>query len=473
VLAALLAGLFSLSFTFTVFVVALPTVKHEFHTNFSVLTWASTGPLLAFGLAAPVFGRAGDLFGHRRLYLIGLGGAMVAAALTALAPDVWVLLGARALDGVQGAATGTASMALILVLFAPEDRVKAMGWWSMVGAGGPVIGVTLGAPVIEFFGWRTLFWAQLVLLAVSLVVVALVLPAHGPHSVEGDPVAPGGGRSMDWVGSWSLSGAVTGAMLALSVGPVVGWGSPWVVGAAAGAAAALAVFVQRERTAAHPLVPPEYFRRRNFTFPMVTRALVNFAYFGAFFLFPLMMEDVSHWSVTEVGLVSIARPLLFSISAPVAGYAAVRVGERASATAGAALVVASMVVFAGLGGSPPVALVVLALALAGLGMGVASPSTSSAQANEVDPGRFGVASAAQQLAAQVGEVAGIQVLITVEESLARRSAGASAHDGAALLPAFRTAFWVGAAVAAAGVGAALCMRRLVRAAAGAPEAATR
>ena len=78
-LTALLAGLLSLNITFTVFVVALPTVRGDFHTNFSVLTWASTGPLLAFGLAAPFFGKAGDLFGHRRLYLFGLGGAMVSA----------------------------------------------------------------------------------------------------------------------------------------------------------------------------------------------------------------------------------------------------------------------------------------------------------------------------------------------------------------------------------------------------------
>ena len=117
-LVALLAGLLSLNITFTVFVVALPTVKADFHTNLSVLAWASTGPLLAFGVAAPFFGKVGDLFGHRRLYQFGLVGAMVSAILTATAPDVGMLLFARCLDGVQGAATGTASMALILELFA-------------------------------------------------------------------------------------------------------------------------------------------------------------------------------------------------------------------------------------------------------------------------------------------------------------------------------------------------------------------
>lgn len=488
VLVALLSGLFALNFTFTVFVVALPTVARELHTSLSVVTWASTGPLLAFGVAAPVFGKTGDLFGHRRLYLLGLAGAMVAATLTALSPNVWVLLLARALDGAQGAATGTASMALILGMFAPEDRVKAMGWWSMVGAGGPVVGVTVGSPVIQYLGWRTLFWGQLVLLVVSAVVVALVLPAHrsssrdvaaagpatadmpaaGPAAPDAAAAGPGRRDQMDWLGSWSLSGAVTGTMLALSVGPVLGWASPWVVVPAGLAVASLAAFVRRERTAAHPLIPPEYFRRRNFVFPMVTRATVNFAYFGAFFLFPLMMEEVYGWGVTRVGLVSIARPLVFSLSAPVAGYAAVRVGERASAAVGAAAVVASMVLFAELGTTPAMPQVVLALCLAGLGMGVVSPSTSSAQANEVEPGRLGVMSAAQLLATQVGEVAGIQVLVTVQESLARGVGPPGALHGAALLPSFRAACWVGAAVAVAGVAAALAMRDLRRARAGAP-----
>ena len=117
VLGSLLAGLLALNITFTVFIVALPKVAGEFHTSITVLTWTMTGPLLAYGLAAPLLGKAGDIFGHRRLYLFGLAGAMVSAVLTAMAPDVITLLGARTLDGIQGAATGTASMALIMNAF--------------------------------------------------------------------------------------------------------------------------------------------------------------------------------------------------------------------------------------------------------------------------------------------------------------------------------------------------------------------
>jgi len=484
-LVALLSGLLALNITFTVFVVALPTVKADFHTNFSVLAWASTGPLLAFGVAAPFFGKVGDLFGHRRLYQFGLLGAMVSAILTATAPDVGMLLFARALDGVQGAATGTASMAIILELFAPEDRVKALGWWSLVGAGGPVLGVTLGSPVIQYFGWRTLFWGQLVLLVIASVVVATLLPSPrrmraGDQAVDvadlagadgaGADVAGADGKKpsvwagMDWVGSWSLAGGVTAAMLVLSIGPIAGWTSVGVIVSGVVAVLLGVLFVWREATFATPLIPTSYWSRRNFMFPMGTKFCTSFAYFGAFFLFPLLMEQVYGYSVSQVGFLSVARPLVFAVSAPIAGYMTVRTGERNATLFGTVSLLLSMVIFATLGASSAVLVVVVALALSGLGMGVSMPATSSTMANELAESEYGVMSAAQLLAAQVGEVAGIQIVLTIQESIARSSGLGNVHHSTALLHSFSVPFWVGTCVAALAVVFALFIRPLPRSA---------
>ncbi|HEX4174705.1 MAG TPA: MFS transporter [Acidimicrobiales bacterium] len=471
-LVALLAGLLSLNITFTVFVVALPTVKADFHTNFSVLAWASTGPLLAFGVAAPFFGKAGDLFGHRRLYQFGLLGAMVSAILTATAPDVGMLLFARVLDGVQGAATGTASMAIILELFAPQDRIKALGWWSLVGAGGPVLGVTLGSPVIQYFGWRTLFWGQLVLLIIASLVVATLLPTRRrtktPAAVEQEVDVDGKKRSawagMDWVGSWSLAGGVTAAMLVLSIGPIAGWTSTGVMVSGVVAVLLGVVFVWREATFATPLIPTTYWGRRNFMFPMGTKFCTSFAYFGAFFLFPLLMEQVYGYSVSQVGFLSVARPLVFAISAPIAGYMTVRTGERNATLFGTMSLLLSMVIFATLGASLAVIVVVVALALSGLGMGVCQPATSSTMANEIAESEYGVMSAASLLAAQVGEVAGIQLVLTIQESIAKNSGLANVHHSTALLHSFSVPFWIGTGVAALAVVCALFIRPLPRSA---------
>jgi MFS family permease len=465
VLWTLLAGLFALNFTFTVFIVALPTVATQFHTSVTVLTWTMVGPLLAYGLAAPLLGKTGDIFGHRRLYLLGLVGAMLAALLTALSHDVTMLILARTLDGVEGAATGTASGALINMVFSREDRVKAMGWWSLVGAGGPVVGVSLGSPIIAVFGWRALFWTQLVVIVLSFLLVALVLPKRrglDHESAHAKAQARAEFKQLDWVGSASLSLAVTLIMLALSIGPNVGWTSAWTLGGFVLGAGLLGVFIYRLHHAAHPIIPAYYFTRRNFVFPMVLRACANFAYFGAFFLFPLLMEQGYGYSISRVGAIAIARPLIFALSSPVAGYVAIRVGERVSAVAGAAFLTGSLVLFSLLDPSSGAWVVIVALALSGLGQGVALPSTSSVMANEVQASEFGVMSAAQLLAVQVGEVAGIQVLETVQQAIERRRHLTHAPPGAALLSTFHLSFIIGAIVAAGGLIAATCIRSLER-----------
>ena len=325
VLSGLLSGLFALNFTFTVFIVALPRVAHELGTSITVLTWTMIGPLLAYGLAAPLFGKAGDVFGHRRLYMLGLS---------------------------LGHEIG----------------------FSSVGA--------------------TICW-----------------------------VATGTG---------------------------------------------VAVFVHRVRTAANPLIPPAYFARRNFTLPMVVRCAGNFAYFGAFFLAPLVMELGYGFSITKVGLVSIARPLAFAICSPIAGYAAVRIGERTTAVVGAASLCGSLVLFAALAPSTSLAVLVVALALSGLGMGVAMPATSSMMANTVRERDFGVMSAAQILAMQVGQVAGIQVLATIQQGIMRNRGLTPSSEPAALLATFRVPFIVGAAAAGVALAAALLLREPRRAIAVAP-----
>ena len=465
VLWTVLAGLLSVNITFTVFVVALPQVAKELHTSVTTLTWTSTGPLLAFGVAAPILGKLGDLRGYKRLYLWGLSGAALSVVLTASAPTAGVLIAARLFDGVQGAATGAASMALVLQAFSHEDRVKAMGWWALVGAGGPVLGVTIGAPIIQFYGWRALFWGELPLMAAAAILALIVLPSHDraatnaaeaqertgrsvtpvpdtrQPNVDGRPeVRLSPWRQLDWAGSISLSASVTMGLLGLNVAPSWGFGTPKTLALFGASIATGVYFVLHERRAARPLIPLHYFGKRNFVFPLGARAFVNFAYMGGFFLFPILMERIYGYSETQAGLLSTARPLMFSLSAPIAGYAAVKVGERWSVVAGAGALFVSMLVFTQVGANPSVVLIILALAMSGLANGVSTPSTASSAANEVAADELGVMSAAQLLITQIGIVAGIQVMVTVQ---------ASSHGGAGTLSSFHTAYLVGALVALA------------------------
>jgi MFS family permease len=226
--------------------------------------------------------------------------------------------------------------------------------------------------------------------------------------------------------------------------------------------ATLGLFVFRLRHADNPLIPGYYFKRRNFVMPLVVRACVNFAYFGCFFLFPLLMEQGYGYSIPRVGALALVRPLTLALSSPIAGYVAIRVGERRSAVAGTIFLIGSLSLFALLQPSTGAWFVAIALALSGMGLGVTMPSTSSVMANEVKVTEFGVMSAAQLLAVQVGEVVGIQVLGTVQQALVRRRHLVHAHPGASLLATYRPSFIIAAAVAGLGLVSATFIRSIPR-----------
>jgi MFS family permease len=363
--------------------------------------------------------------------------------LSAAAPNAGTLIAVRTLEGLEGAATGAASMALIFGVFAPGDRVKAMGWWSLVGAGGPVIGVTVGGVLIDHFGWRVLFLGQAPLSLSALLVAYLILPANQRSER----------RRLDWSGAATLTLSVTGLLFALNRGPESGWTSPPVlIGFALTPIMAFA-FWRLERRSADPLVPLRYLRRANFVFPTTAQVWMNFAYLGGFILAPLLLEQVYGYSATRAGLTVIARPLAFSLTAPVAGYVAVRIGERTSAVIGTLGLVASMLVFASVTRHSSLTVVVVALALSGVGIGVATPSITASVANTVDDRDLGIAAATQQLMAQIGAAAGIQVLATVQATRLHVSG---------LLGSFSEAYLVGAVGALIAVVLAAGIQREVR-----------
>ena len=447
VLWVVLSGLLATNLLFTVFVVALPTVAKGLHTSVATMVWTVTGPMLAFGVVAPIAGKASDLWGHRRLFLLGVVVESLVAVLSAVAPTAGVLIAARVLGGLVGASIGAASMALVLSVFDKRDRVKALGFWSLVGAGGPVIGVAVGGPVIQYIGWRWMFVLQIPLLVLSAVLAVAVLPEHaeGRRILSGRP-------QIDYTGAAAIAVSVGSFLTGLNRGPAWGWSSPGVLVAFGLSVVAGAVFVAAERRAVEPVFPLHYLRRRNFAFPIAAQTLSNFAYIGAFFLAPLLLERVYGYGEAAAGFLVLPRPIVFSLIAPIAGYVTVRIGERTSAVVGTSAVVASMVAFALAGRSSGLLLVEIAFVLSGIGLGVGQPPLSASVANEFTAEDLGTASASQQLMNQIGTVAGIQVMQTVQAAAGR------GHSGAGLLPSFHLAYIVGGAVAVFGIAAAAVTR---------------
>lgn len=442
VLATTLFGLLTVTFTITILAVSIPRIAEDFGTTESTLTWVITGPLLAFAVVGPAVGKLGDRRGHRRIYLIAMAGGALFAALSAMAWSAGALIAFRILGATIGAATGPSSMALINTTFPRERRAQAMGFWTLVMAGGPVLGVVAGGPIVEHVSWRWIFVAQTPVALLGLLVAFALLP-----DTEREERPP-----FDLAGTLLLAGGVGSALLALNRGPEVGWTSPVVLGGFVLAPVLLGAFVANERVAADPLIPLHYLRRRNVGLPLVVEFTNNFAYMGGFILTPLLLESVLGYGETHAGLLSISRPLAFSITGPVAGFLTVKVGERTSATFGTATIVASMLALSSVSPASPDLLIVVALALSGIGAGASLPAMASSIANAVDDRDLGVVGASQQMVGQLGAVTGIQILQTVQ---------VGREQAAGVVDSFGQAFLVGAGVAAIGVLCAISVRSTI------------
>lgn len=443
VLGTVLLGLFSVGFTITILAVSLSTIADDVGSTKTTLTWVITGPLLAFGIVGPAFGRAGDLFGQKRIYLLGMAGSAVFAIGIALSWNAASLIAFRVLASGFGAATGPASMALIYSVFPQSRRVQAMGYWSMVGAGAPVLGVVLGGPIVEALSWRIIFLVQAPLALFCMLLAALVLP----ETEGGDRVR------FDVLGTVLLGVGVTSVLFALNRGPVLGWEHRLVVGGFVLSPLMLAAFVLWERRAPSPLLRLEYLRRRNVAAPIATQFFTNFAYMGGFIITPFLLDEVFGYGETRIGLLSISRPLTFAIVAPIAGYIAIRVGERVTGVFGASAVALSMVLLAQVDMSSSDWLVIAGLAMSGMGLGASSPSMAATIAGAVDEEDLGIAGAAQQMMTQIGVVAGIQLMQTVQAS-GERTVG--------LASSYHRAYLLGAVVCALGVVTATFVQRSAR-----------
>ena len=443
VLVIALIGLFTVSITITLLAVSLKSIAGDLGSTETTLTWVITGPMLAFGVVGPALGKAGDLWGHKRLYLFSLLGAALFAGLSAVAWNALSLIAFRVIGAGLGSATGPASMAMISRVFAPYERPKALGYWAMTGAAAPVLGVVAGGPLVDTVGWRLIFVVQAPLCLMAAVVALVALP-----ETTRTP-----GVHFDFKGASLLGLGVTSLLLALNRGSVLGWTHPAVIIGFLLAPLALAGFVRAERNAIDALIPLRYFRLRNFSAPIVSQFFANFAYMGGFILTPLLLEDGLGYKTSHAGLLVIARPLAFAIAGPLAGYITMRVGERISGVSGALLVAGSMVVLASIAPGTTDLVIITGLALSGVGLGISSPAMAATIANAVDENDFGVAGATQQLLVQVGMLAGIQIMQTIQ---------VSQQKARGLIDSYHVAYLVGGGVALLGALTALAVRPSAR-----------
>jgi MFS family permease len=434
VLLVALTGLFATTFPVTVLTLAIPTIADDFGTSQANLSWLITLPVLASALALPVLGKLGDLYGHRRVFLAGFALGTVATALTATAGSPLVLIAWRTLSQVAGGSTIPSSLALINSVHHGRGRAQAMGWWSMVAAGAPVVGLTIGAPVIDALGWQVLFLVQSGLMVVPVFASWLVLRETPRRDAQ-----------FDVLGAVALAVGVGPLLLGVNQAPDWGVTSPAVIACVAVGIVGLAAFVAVERRVAAPLMPLEFFRDRGVAASLTSGFFTSAAYMGGFFVASLLVVEQFGYSLSRAVPILAIRPALFALSSPLGGRVAGRAGSRTATIAGTlALVVGLTGLAVGSAADSLAVVVVLGFFAQGIGFGLLRPAITTALADAVDERDLGMAGAAERLTSQVGVASGITIMATVY---------GGDVDG------FPASFAVGAVFAVLGMVAALGMRR--------------
>jgi EmrB/QacA subfamily drug resistance transporter len=432
----------------TIVNVALPSIRQSLGFSETSLAWVVNAYLLTFGGFLLLGGRLGDLFGHRRLFLIGIALFTLASLACGLANTQHLLIGARAVQGLGGAIVSAVSLSLIMTMFTePGERAKAMGVFGFVAAGGGTVGVLLGGVLTDLLDWH---WIFIVNLPVGIAVFAfcfVLLPAgRGPAGVR-----------LDVAGAVTITAALMCAVYAIVNGNQAGWTSAQTLGLLGASVVLLLAFLGIEAKVASPLVPLGLFRLRDLTTANVIAILWAAGMFAWFFLSALYLQIVLGYSPLRVGLAFVPTNLIMAaFSLGVSAKLVMRFGIRRPLSIGLSLAAIGLVLFARapVGGSYVVD-VLPSMILLAFGAGMSFNPLLLAAMNDVEPADAGLASGVVNTAFMMGGALGLAVLATLAarhtESL--RAAGESSL--VALNGGYHLAFLVGAAftLAAAVIGA--------------------
>jgi EmrB/QacA subfamily drug resistance transporter len=382
----------------TVVNVALPALSSELDASMSDLQWTVNAFTLALSSLILLGGGLGDRYGRRRIYFVGLLWFGVASLLCGLAPNVGLLVAARALQGIGGALIVPGSLALIQGAFHPDDRSRAVGWWAgmsgVAGAAGPL----LGGALVDAASWRWVFLINVPLAA--LLAVALVLRV--PESRDSERTS-----GFDVAGAVLAATALAGLTYALTQTS----GERRTLAAGLAGLIVLAAFLLVEHTRPTPMLPLELFGSRAFSVANLASFVAYGALAGAFFLLPIQLQVTTGYSAWAAGLALLPLPILTLILSPYGGELTARHGARLPLVCGSVTCAVALLLAMRIGTDASYVTEVLpVMLLTGIGVPLITPPITATVLSAVPDRRVGIASAVNNGIARVAGLVAVAAL---------------------------------------------------------------
>jgi EmrB/QacA subfamily drug resistance transporter len=442
----------------------LPSIRADLGFSQASLAWVVNAYLLTFGGFLLLGGRLGDLFGHRRLFLIGISVFTAASLACGLATSQTFLIAARAVQGFGGAIVSVVVLSLIMIMFTePAERAKAMGVVGFVLSGGGTAGVLLGGILTDLLSWHWIFLVNIPVGVTVFVLSAYLCPTVQALSQE---------RRLDVGGAITVTASLMLAVYAIVKGNEVGWTSAQTLGILGAAFALLLIFLAIEARHPAPLMPLGLFRHRNLSVANVVGILMAAAMFAMFFFSALYLQLVLDYSPLEVGLAFLPSTLVWgAASLLLSDRLVMRFGIKPPLVGGLVFFIGGLLLFARAPVDGTFAMDVLVpMLLFGLGGGITFNPLLLAAMGDVEPSDAGLASGIVNTAFMMGGALGLAVLAAIGTSRTDSLLASGKTEAEALTSGYHASFIVGALFAAVAAALAAALLRPVEAPAhGMPE----
>ncbi|MGG7099214.1 MFS transporter [Rhodococcus sp. 24CO] len=417
VLAICCTSLFVVGLDTTIVNVALPTIGVGFHVGIPGLEWVVNAYTLVLASLLISSGALADRFGRRRVFQIGLVVFGVASIACALAPSVGVLIAARIAQGVGGSMLSPVALAIVVnVMTDPKERAKAIGVWAAVFGLSMAVGPIVGGVLIDSFGWRSVFWVNVPVIVIVLVLTAVFVPeSRAPQA-----------RRLDPAGQMLLVAVVGGAVGLLIEGPRIGWTSPGAVVGYVALALALASFIAVESRKAEPLVDLALFRHRPFSAAVLGAVVVFVALNATLLLGTLYLQQARGMTPAAAGVVILPMAAAATVCAPLSGILVGRVGPRLPLLIAGSFTALGGLCLVSLDNNTGLSTVLVAYLFLGIGFGFSNAPITNTAVNGLPKSQAGLAggitSSARQFGAALGvALAGGVVANSVESDVAQAS----------------------------------------------------
>jgi EmrB/QacA subfamily drug resistance transporter len=438
ILATCCLALFISTLDNTIANVALPSIGDDLGASGQALQWVVDAYVVVRGCLLLSAGALGDHYGRRRVFQLGLMGFGVGSLLCSLAPSANALIAARVLQALGGCFLVPSSLALITDAFPdPGERARAIGIWGATTGLSLGLGPVVGGGLVSAVGWRSVFWINIPIVALAVMLAA----RHVPESRESSP------RRLDLVGQGLAIVLLFSLTSAFIESGERGWGQPLVLALLTLAGVALVVFLVVEAHRRQPLLEPGLFRSPPFSGAAIVATLAFVVFAGFLFVNQLFLQEVRGYSPVLAGLLLVPTTLGNVVLSPLSGRITADRGPRLPVTLAALLMVAGCVVLALAAADAPIPVLLAAYAAIGSGVGLVNAPITNAAVSGLPPDRSGVAGAVTSTFRQVGNALGVALLGSLAFSAA---GGASRSDiaGPGFVDGLHDAYTCAAIVAA-------------------------